>query len=70
MVSQKNTHRHQRVVVVLVQATLIMGKQSERLNKAAQQRKESNYTLDIYNEILFPPSIMEANTRASMLFNM
>lgn len=51
----KNTHRHQRVVIAVMQATLAMGKQSERLNKAAQQRKKSNSIADIYNEIVFSP---------------
>lgn len=48
---------------------LAMGKQSKRLNKAAQHRKESNYIVVIYNEKLFPPSVMHANTQAPTLFN-
>lgn len=42
---------------------LAMGKQSESLNKAAQQRKELNYIMDIYFEIVFSP-VVQANTRA------
>lgn len=51
----KYTHRHQRVVIAVVQAMLAKGKQSERLNQAAQQRKKSNSNVDIYNEIVFSP---------------
>lgn len=51
-----------------MRATPVMDKQSARLNKAAQQRRESNYIVDIYIQILFS-AVVQANTWVFTSFN-